>query len=133
MCACGDTSMLIFDKLEKTNHSRLARIFYMDQTYEWLFSHSLSDSIRTVNREYVMNKEILDKAYTGLKRTKLNVKDSKPSPHYSASDLEYYYVKKGDNLSAIAAKFHTSVNKLCELNHINKDDILRIGQKLRLK
>ena len=133
MCACGDTSMLIFDKLEKVNHSRLARIFYMDQTYKWLFSHSLSDSIKMVNKDFHMSKEILDKAYQGLKHTKLNINDSKPKPHYHASDLDYYYVKKGDNLSTIAAKHHTTVTKLCQLNHIQKDDILRIGQKLRLK
>ena len=77
MCSCGDTSLLIFNKLEQTNHSRLARVFYMDQTYDWLFSHSLSDSVRTVNREYTMNKEVLDKAYKGLKPRKLRTKDNK--------------------------------------------------------
>ena len=133
MCSCGDTSLLIFDRLEKVNHSRLARVFYLDQTYDWLFSHSLSDSIKTSNHIYSMTKDILDKAYKGLHRTNLDVKDSKPKPYYSATDLEYYYVKKGDNLSSIAAKFHTSVDKLCQLNHIHKESILRIGQKLRLR
>lgn len=133
MCACGDTCMLIFDRLEKVNHSRLARIFYMEQTYDWLFSHSLNDSIKSVNRCYEMNNEILDRAYEGLKRTKLNIKDSKHTPRPDISELEYYYVKSGDNLSSIAAKYHTTVAKLCELNQIQKDDILRIGQKLRLK
>lgn len=133
MCSCGDTSLLIFDRLEKVNHSRLARVFYLDQTYDWLFSHSLSDSIKTSNHIYSMSKDVLDKAYKGLHRTNLDVKDSKPKPYYSVTDLEYYYVKKGDNLSTIAAKFHTSVDKLCQLNHIHKESILRIGQKLRLK
>ena len=133
MCACGDTSMLIFDKLEKVNHSRLARIFYMEQTYDWLFSHSLSDSIKLVNRCYEMNNEILSHAYEGLRRTKLNIKDSKHTPRPDISELEFYYVKKGDTLSSIASKYHTTVAKLCELNQIQKEDILRVGQKLRLK
>lgn len=133
LCACGDTCMLIFDKLKDVNHSRLARIFYMDQTYDWLFSHSLSDSIKSVNRNYSMTKEILDKAYQGLRHTKLVINDSKPKPHYHIIDLDYYYVKRGDTLSSIAAKHHTTVAKLCELNQIQKDGILRIGQKLRLK
>lgn len=77
MCSCGDTCLLIFDKLEKVNHSRLARVFYLDQTYEWLFSHALNDSVREVNRDFVMTKEVLDKAYKGLKPRKLDVKDSK--------------------------------------------------------
>ena len=77
MCSCGDTSLLIFNKLENINHSKLARVFYMDQTYEWLFSHALNDSVRTVNRDYSMTKEILDKAYKGLRPKKLKVKDRK--------------------------------------------------------
>lgn len=77
MCSCGDTSLLMFNKMEKVNHSRLARVFYMDQTYDWLLSHSLNDSVRTINREYTMTNEILDKAYKGLRPRKLNVKDGK--------------------------------------------------------
>lgn len=133
MCACGDTSMLIFEKLEKVNHSRLARIFYLEQTYDWLFSHSLTDSVKEVNRCYSMSKDILDDAYKDLKRTKLNIKDSKHSERPAVTDLDYYYIKKGDTLSAIAVKYHTTVAKLCELNQIQKDSILRIGQKLRLR
>ena len=133
MCLCGDTSLLIFDRLEKINHSQLAGVFYLDQTYEWLFSHSLSDSIKTANHIYPMNKDILDKAFKGLKKTNLDVKDSHPKRNKAFTNLEYYYVKKGDNLSSIAAKHHTTVDKICTLNHIQKESILRIGQKLRLK
>lgn len=133
MCACGDTSLLIFDKLPKVNHSQLARVFYLDQTYDWLFEHSLSDSIRTVNRDYVMNDSVLKSATAGLHRTELTIRDSRPKRHTPPADMQYYYVKKGDNLSTIAAKNHTTVNRLCQLNHINKESILRIGQRLRLK
>lgn len=77
MCSCGDTSLLIFNRMEKINHAQLARVFYMDQTYDWLFSHSLCDSVRCVNRDYTMSKSILDKAYKGLKPKKLRTKDSK--------------------------------------------------------
>ena len=45
----------------------------------------------------------------------------------------YYFVKKGDTLSAIARRFGTSVSKLCELNGIGKTSTLRIGQKIRIK
>lgn len=133
MCACGDTSLLIFDKLPKVNHSQLARVFYLDQTYDWLFEHSLSDSIRMVNRDYVMNDSVLKSATLGLHRTELPTRDSKPRRHKAPADMQYYYVKKGDNLSTIAAKNHTTVNRLCQLNHISKESILRIGQRLRLK
>jgi murein DD-endopeptidase MepM/ murein hydrolase activator NlpD len=45
----------------------------------------------------------------------------------------YYYVKKGDTLSAIASRYGTSVAKLCELNGISKSSTLQIGQKIRIK
>ena len=136
MCACGDTCLLLFDKLEKVNHSRLARVFYMEQTYEWLFSHSLTDTVRQVNRDFQMNKEVLDNAYKGLKKTKIKTKDSKPSTSTASTDngdTEIYIVKKGDTLGKIAARHHTTVGKLCELNHISKTSTLRIGQKIRVK
>ncbi len=136
MCACGDTCLLLFDKLDKVNHSRLARVFYMEQTYDWLFSHSLSDTLRKVNREFQMNKEVLDNAYKGLKTNKIKIKDSKPSSPDTSSDdgdAEVYIVKKGDTLGRIAARYHTTVNKLCELNHISKTSTLQIGQRIRVK
>jgi murein DD-endopeptidase MepM/ murein hydrolase activator NlpD len=45
----------------------------------------------------------------------------------------YHIVRSGDNLSRIAKRYHTSVNKLCYLNGINQNSILRIGQKVRVK
>ncbi|HPE99973.1 MAG TPA: peptidoglycan DD-metalloendopeptidase family protein [Bacteroidales bacterium] len=45
----------------------------------------------------------------------------------------YYIVKKGDTLSAIARKYGTTVDKLCKINGINKNAILRLGQKIRVR
>ena len=47
-CAVGDR--LIWTPLNGLNHGRLARVFYLPETYQWLLSHSLADSNRTVNR-----------------------------------------------------------------------------------
>ncbi len=44
---------------------------------------------------------------------------------------QIHKVKKGDTLSAIAKKYHTTVDKLCELNKISKNKTLRPGQILR--
>lgn len=43
-----------------------------------------------------------------------------------------YTVKKGDSLWKISKKFNTSIDKLTELNGIDADDILSIGQKLKV-
>jgi len=56
---------LIFTKLEGIDHSRPGRIFYMPQTYEWLFKHSLADSTRAVDRSFKLTVKSLDTAYEG--------------------------------------------------------------------
>ena len=45
----------------------------------------------------------------------------------------YYTVKSGDTLSKIASKYNTSVAKLVSLNGIKNPNIIRVGQKLRVR
>jgi murein DD-endopeptidase MepM/ murein hydrolase activator NlpD len=40
-------------------------------------------------------------------------------------------VKKGETLSSIARKHHTSVSALCKINKLKKTSVLRPGQKIR--
>lgn len=44
-----------------------------------------------------------------------------------------YTVKKGDTLTAIAKKFGTTVNKLKELNKLKNANLIKVGQKLKIK
>ena len=55
------------------------------------------------------------------------------SSRYQANsgDVRYHKVKKGETLSAIAKKHHTTVNALCNLNRIKKTVTLRPGQILK--
>ena len=46
---------------------------------------------------------------------------------------EYYVVQKGDNLTKIAKKLNTTVDKLVELNNIENPTLIYSGQKLRVK
>jgi len=45
---------------------------------------------------------------------------------------EFYTVRKGDSLWRISRKYRMSINTICQLNRISENDILRIGQPLRL-
>jgi murein DD-endopeptidase MepM/ murein hydrolase activator NlpD len=45
----------------------------------------------------------------------------------------FYTVRKGDYLYKIAKEFGISVKNLCSLNGINRNSILRVGQKIRIK
>lgn len=46
---------------------------------------------------------------------------------------QYYTVVAGDNLTKIAKKFGTTVNALVNLNGIKNPNLIRVGQKLRVK
>ena len=50
----------------------------------------------------------------------------------SVSSSTTYTVKKGDTLSAIAAKFKTTVAKLVALNKLKDPDEISVGQKLKV-
>ena len=47
-------------------------------------------------------------------------------------DNNYYIVKKGDTLSEIALKYHTTVNELVKLNNIKNKNLIKVGQKILL-
>jgi len=55
------------------------------------------------------------------------------TPTHSSTTPSYYKVKSGDTLSQIAHKHHTTVDKLCKLNHIKSTTKLKVGQKLRVR
>ena len=45
--------------------------------------------------------------------------------------VRYYVVRSGDTLSAISRRLGVSIDRLCQLNNIRRNSILRIGQRLR--
>ncbi|MBQ8462865.1 MAG: peptidoglycan DD-metalloendopeptidase family protein [Prevotella sp.] len=49
------------------------------------------------------------------------------------NNVRYHKVKRGETLSAIARKHHTSVSALCSLNRIGKNVKLKPGQILKYK
>jgi murein DD-endopeptidase MepM/ murein hydrolase activator NlpD len=56
---------------------------------------------------------------------------SKSSYQANSGNVRYHKVQKGETLSAIARKHHTTVNALCNLNRIKKTVTLRPGQILK--
>lgn len=61
--AAGGGSRLRYDWLQGAGHGLPARIFYMRKTYEWLFSHSLLDEGRPVNRTIKIGMDDMPGAY----------------------------------------------------------------------
>ena len=147
MKASGPADLLRFDLHEGVNHSRLGRVFYMSEPYEWFLKHSLSDSVRAVDRTIEITKEGMANAYRSMpgRRTLKVVEYRKPATRQAqrpektsdaanepAEAPSVYIVKEGDTLSKIAKKTGTTVDALCEKNNITRRTILRIGRRLVL-
>ena len=62
--------MLRFDWLPGASHGALARIFYLEKTYQWLFSHTLRDKKRRVNMAIDISNADLKNAYGNMNRGK---------------------------------------------------------------
>ncbi len=45
----------------------------------------------------------------------------------------YHVVKSGDILGRIAIRYGTTIDKICKMNNISRNSILRLGQRLRVK
>ena len=145
MKASGPTDLLRFDLHEGVNHSRLGRVFYMSEPYDWFLKHSIADSVRTVDRTIEITKEGMANAYRSMPgRRNLKVVEYKkpalrqaqddaqrPEPVTAVSD-SIYIVKPGDTLAKIAKKTGTTVDSLCEKNNITRRTILHIGHRLVL-
>ena len=68
MKKCGPTDLLRLDKWPGVNHGDLARLFYLKETYDWLFAHSKADNPRQVNKEIKLSKEDMSRAYKDITR-----------------------------------------------------------------
>lgn len=64
----GNDTRLLYDWWQGANHGAPARLFYLRKTYEWLFSHSLLDRERPVNRDIGIRYEDLRRVYNDIKR-----------------------------------------------------------------
>lgn len=62
----GNDELLRYDWLPGASHGRLARIFYLAQTYDWLLSHDKSDFPQEVNRTININLDEMSRAYSDL-------------------------------------------------------------------
>lgn len=130
MQACDSSRRLIWTPLQGANHGLLARLFYLPQTYEWLLSHRLDDADRPVSPAYEIDRQRLGTdIYRDIRNADRKVKIHTDNPPSTAS-TSHYTVRKGDTLSAIARRHHTTVAELCRLNNIQPTTTLRIGRKL---
>jgi len=51
----------------------------------------------------------------------------------SASHSRYHVVRRGDTLAHIAYRYGTTINRLCQINRIKRNAILRTGRKIKVR
>lgn len=70
---------------------------------------------------------------TALEKAGYNYLEVQTQVNALLKSAEYYTVKKGDTLSAIAKKYNTTVDCIAKLNNLSNPNLIIIGQKLRVK
>ena len=64
----GNDKLLRYDWIQGGSHGLLARLFYLQKTYDWLFSHSLRDNPRTIDMHFEITRADINQTYQVLKR-----------------------------------------------------------------
>ena len=155
--ANANTPRLRYDEYVGVAHAPLARLFYLKETYDWLFKHSTADASRPVDRstvikaDYILNKSYV---YNGLRKGSGNLQIYDPlagksvptiakkmdytytpatSQNKSTSAAKYHTVQAGETISHLAVKYNTTTKKIQELNPGLDPDKVKIGQKIRVK
>ena len=108
-------------------------LFWANLTYAETYKVKPGDTLGKVAQKYHVNVKQL-KTWNKIKGDKIYVGQRlkiQPDKGY-VTKKDYYVVKKGDSLSGIANKTHTTVAKLKKLNNL-KSDVIRPGQRLLVR
>jgi murein DD-endopeptidase MepM/ murein hydrolase activator NlpD len=79
-----------------------------------------------------------DKIYYANKRFEIDKANFKKKPTPAEAEIlaegtyRKHTIRKGDTLSGIAKKYHTTVKKICATNHITTKTTLKIGRVLKV-
>lgn len=68
-----------------------------------------------------------------LKRTKYAGGSRYKGRKGSSKGGKYHRVRRGDTLGGIAVRYGTSITRLCRLNGLRRNSIIRIGQRIRIR
>lgn len=66
----SNAELLRYDWIPGGSHGLLARLFYLQKTYDWLFSHTLKQRPRTLDHTFEITNADLQQAYSELRWSK---------------------------------------------------------------
>lgn len=113
----------------------MGKAFDPERVVDWPNS-CLRDTCLTIRKNYYNINSRYGQADRTVAQTSSSQSSSKSTASTSSNGSgspQYYTVRKGDTLGKIAARYHTTVTKLCKLNKIRETTILQIGRKLRVR
>ena len=96
------------------------------KTFENVFLYKLLDECKVANPNHPYIFRLKEDKTAWFKKY---YKEPKPAK----DTKEYHIVRKGDTLWGLARKYKTTVKQLAEWNNIKNINLIRIGQKLRVK
>lgn len=64
----NNDNLLRYDWLAGGSHGYLARVLYLQKTYDWLFSHSLNDKPRMVDKTFDIDKSDIATTYQDMRQ-----------------------------------------------------------------
>lgn len=97
---------------------------------EYLFEFDEENSIRS-QELWVNRKWVTPYLHSSTRQTSIVTSTTYDEAlENKAQQKKIYVVRKGDTLSKIASKHHTSITAICKENAITKTSTLRIGQQL---
>lgn len=108
----------------------MGKAFDPERVIDWENS-SLRDTNLTIYKSYYNINSRYGKADKPVAQA--TTSQAKTTTSSSSSSPQYYTIRKGDTLGRIAARYHTTVSRLCKLNRIRETTILQIGRRLRVR
>ena len=110
----------------------MGKAFDPERVVDWA-NGCLRDTNLVIFKSYYNINSHYGKADRPVAQVSSSQSSGKTTVSSSTGSPQYYTVRKGDTLGKIAARYHTSVSKLCKLNKIRETTILQIGRKLRVR
>ncbi|MDQ3073184.1 MAG: M23 family metallopeptidase [Bacteroidota bacterium] len=83
----------------------------------------------TDSTQYILKQDTLTLCHADFQY----IQDFKVSAQRYIQQTKYYTIRSGDTLSEIAERNRTTVTRLCQLNNMSRNTILRPGRKIRVK
>lgn len=105
---------------------------YMTFSLEKSFLNSLSRASELLDEDDSFKMPDIDGS-DSVSEDILSVIDKEKEIEQAAKRAVYHVIKSGDMLGRLAIKYGVSIDQICRLNNMNRNTVLKLGRKIRIK